>query len=201
IGFGDLVVLQQTEYVNPVVESFYHFIAFFIIGHGCCLIYSLLNVISIGIKQILNWIIKNMDCKCCFVCFNWSSTTIGRRVSTRRSRRRSRMSRKGRSTPGSANNRGNSKVAVIDVLDVSSGNVNEENRNSISDLERRPSGDMVSIRGELSNKVNLVVMQKILSETAQSHRSGHDMRQTFSATSVGPLAIASEKLAGESFHG
>jgi hypothetical protein len=72
----------------------------------------------------------------------------------------------------------------------------------MEDRERRYSGDnMVSIRGELSNKVSLAVMQKQLYETAQMSRSPHmtNHENEFSANSVGALAIVSEKL-GDSSH-
>jgi len=61
--------------------------------------------------------------------------------------------------------------------------------------ERRCSGEnMISIRGELSNKVSLAVMQKRLYETAQMSRHSYDYPGSFSASSVGPLAIVTEKL-------
>lgn len=61
--------------------------------------------------------------------------------------------------------------------------------------ERRCSGEnMISIRGELSNKVSLAVMQKRLYETAQMSRQMGGGGETFSASTVGPLAIVTEKL-------
>ncbi len=63
IGFGDYVVSQQAEYENV---SWYRFGNFIFLVIGCCCIYSLFNVISIVIKQFLNWLIKKLDCRCCY---------------------------------------------------------------------------------------------------------------------------------------
>ncbi|KAK4303114.1 hypothetical protein Pmani_024857 [Petrolisthes manimaculis] len=75
-----------------------------------------------------------------------------------------------------------------------------------SETERKLSGEMVSMREYIStNKVSLAVMQKQLYETAQlgrgssapyQRRPSHDER--FTPGHVGPLAIASSKLCGDS---
>ncbi|XP_013417539.1 potassium channel subfamily K member 13 [Lingula anatina] len=64
IGFGDLVVSQSADYQNINVHI-YRFMNFILIVLGCCCIYSLFNVISIVIKQVLNWLIRKLDCKTC----------------------------------------------------------------------------------------------------------------------------------------
>uniref|UniRef100_A0A8C4RNW3 Potassium channel domain-containing protein n=1 Tax=Erpetoichthys calabaricus TaxID=27687 RepID=A0A8C4RNW3_ERPCA len=58
IGFGDLVSGQRYTYEN---QALYGFANFTFILLGVCCIYSLFNVISIIIKQFLNWILKH----CC----------------------------------------------------------------------------------------------------------------------------------------
>ena len=63
IGFGDYVVSQNEEYDNVHLYRFGNFV-FLVIG--CCFTYSLFNVISIVIKQVLNWLIKKLDCQCCY---------------------------------------------------------------------------------------------------------------------------------------
>lgn len=63
IGFGDYVVSQKQMYVNV---HFYRLGNFIFIVIGCCCIYSLFNVTSIVIKQFLNWILKKLDCRCCY---------------------------------------------------------------------------------------------------------------------------------------
>ncbi|RXM27484.1 Potassium channel subfamily K member 13 [Acipenser ruthenus] len=65
IGFGDLVSGQKEYYVN---QGAYRFGNCLFILMGVCCIYSLFNVISIIIKQTLNWILKKLDCRCCRRC-------------------------------------------------------------------------------------------------------------------------------------
>ena len=158
---------------------------------GCSCIYSLLNVMSIVIKQLLNLMIKWLDCPRCVQWCSLSSNQLHRRFSSRRKRSSKRMSRMSRSE-----NR--LHIAVVEPRDMRSSSVGEENGNNGRDLDRWYSGDnMVSIRGELSNRVTLAVMQKRLHEASQAHCSyaDNETSETFSATSVGPLAIAAEKLA------
>lgn len=63
IGFGDLVVSQNLDYDFVHLYRFGNF-CFLVVG--CCCIYSLFNVTSIVIKQFLNWLIRKLDCKCCY---------------------------------------------------------------------------------------------------------------------------------------
>ncbi|XP_039202861.1 potassium channel subfamily K member 13 [Crotalus tigris] len=57
IGFGDMVSGWNPYYKN---QHFYRFGNGVVIFMGICFIYSLFNVISIIIKQFLNWILKKM---------------------------------------------------------------------------------------------------------------------------------------------
>uniref|UniRef100_A0AAY4AA28 Potassium channel domain-containing protein n=1 Tax=Denticeps clupeoides TaxID=299321 RepID=A0AAY4AA28_9TELE len=59
IGFGDLVSSQRESY--PAQEAYRLGNCLFILMGVCC-IYSLFNVISIIIKQTLNWILAKLDC-------------------------------------------------------------------------------------------------------------------------------------------
>ncbi|CAG5114992.1 unnamed protein product, partial [Candidula unifasciata] len=61
IGFGDYVVSQKAEYPNIVLYRLGNFI---FIVLGCCCVYSLFNVTSIVIKQVLNWILRQLNCQC-----------------------------------------------------------------------------------------------------------------------------------------
>lgn len=228
----------------------YRIVAFVLMIFGCCCIYSLLNVTSIVIKQFLNYIIKQMDycgeCCCCTYC-RCSAAKVRRRMSSKR-RRPNRSLRNIRNGVGNSSNR--CQVSVLNKSHAARAftlgrhhpynipespdydcNEKEEGghgglNSSRFDLdERRCSGEnMISIRGELSNKVSLAVMQVIelhkyvkfhstqimhllrkvcvhvflqkrLYETAQMsrHSSAYDY-PGFSATSVGPLAIVTEKL-------
>uniref|UniRef100_A0A3B4ZYI8 Potassium channel subfamily K member 13-like n=1 Tax=Stegastes partitus TaxID=144197 RepID=A0A3B4ZYI8_9TELE len=59
IGFGDLVSSQRQQYES---QEAYRFGNCLFILMGVCCIYSLFNVISIIIKQTLNWILGKMVC-------------------------------------------------------------------------------------------------------------------------------------------
>lgn len=65
IGFGDLVSSQNAMYES---QGLYRFANFAFILMGVCCIYSLFNVISILIKQSVNWILRKMDSGCCRRC-------------------------------------------------------------------------------------------------------------------------------------
>uniref|UniRef100_A0A8C5L1K4 Potassium channel, subfamily K, member 13 n=1 Tax=Jaculus jaculus TaxID=51337 RepID=A0A8C5L1K4_JACJA len=61
IGFGDLVSSQNAQYES---QGLYRFANFVFILMGVCCIYSLFNVISILIKQTMNWILRKLDGGC-----------------------------------------------------------------------------------------------------------------------------------------
>nr|XP_033812573.1 potassium channel subfamily K member 13-like isoform X2 [Geotrypetes seraphini] len=60
IGFGDLVSGQRHSYEQPALYGLGNFLFILL---GVCCIYSLFNVISIAIKQALNWLL------CCCSCW------------------------------------------------------------------------------------------------------------------------------------
>ncbi|XP_078263360.1 potassium channel subfamily K member 13a [Rhinoraja longicauda] len=61
IGFGDLVSSQNLRYDHQEV---YRLANFLFILMGVCCIYSLFNVISIVIKQVLNCTLRRLECRC-----------------------------------------------------------------------------------------------------------------------------------------
>lgn len=166
IGFGDLVSNQKAAYQH---QGLYRFGNFIFILMGVCCIYSLFNVISIVIKQILNWVLKKFECRCCPKCHK-SST---------------RLSRRNAITPGARLRRQNVAMDADGQYD--------------SDTEgRRLSGEMISMR-ELtaSNKVSLAILQKQLSETANGYPRNVciNTRQNGFSAGVGALAIMNNRLA------
>ncbi|KAL0178627.1 hypothetical protein M9458_027521, partial [Cirrhinus mrigala] len=136
IGFGDLVSSQSAAYGY---QGLYRLANFFFILTGVCCIYSLFNVISIVIKQVLNWMLGKMSCLCCQRC-NKANAFLGRRNAIR---------------PGSRLRRGRF------------GRTPDSDGPCDSDTEgRRLSGEMISMRDLTgSNKISLAIMQKQLSET------------------------------------
>ena len=139
IGFGDYVVSQQENYKNV---HFYRLGNFIFIVLGCCCIYSLFNVTSIVIKQVLNWLIKKMNCEC-------------------RMRRRPPPGRRNAITPGHLQRKGRGNAVTVDV-DCDSDS--EDRRNSGEMISMK---DFLK-----ANKISLAMMQKQLWETAQRAQSG-----------------------------
>uniref|UniRef100_UPI00358F3548 potassium channel subfamily K member 13 n=1 Tax=Myxine glutinosa TaxID=7769 RepID=UPI00358F3548 len=60
IGFGDMVSSQKDYYL---AQGAYRLANFLLVLAGVCCIYSLFNVISIVIKQSLNWILRRTRCQ------------------------------------------------------------------------------------------------------------------------------------------
>ncbi|XP_028809089.1 potassium channel, subfamily K, member 13 [Denticeps clupeoides] len=61
IGFGDMVSSQRDSYGG---QTAYRVCNFLFILTGVCCIYSLFNVISIVIKQVLNWLLRRLETPC-----------------------------------------------------------------------------------------------------------------------------------------
>ncbi|KAG7466221.1 hypothetical protein MATL_G00162560 [Megalops atlanticus] len=166
IGFGDLVSSQQLSYEH---QGAYRLGNFLFILMGVCCIYSLFNVISIVIKQILNWILKKLEVPCrCHCC-------PGKGL---RPRRNAVM-------PGHFRARRN--------ISIETDAANESETDG-----RRMSGEMISMKDFLaSNKVSLAIMQKQLSETANGHprQSGSCSRHNGFSGGVGALGIMNNRLA------
>ncbi|XP_030070911.1 potassium channel subfamily K member 13 [Microcaecilia unicolor] len=165
IGFGDLVSSQNAKYES---QGLYRFGNFVFILMGVCCIYSLFNVISIVIKQCVNWILKKMDCRCCQKC-----------------QRKLLRSRRNVVMPGNIRTRRNTSIETDGV--------NESETDG-----RRMSGEMISIKDFLaSNKVSLAIMQKQLSETANGYprQMSSSSRHNGFSGGVGALAIMNNRLA------
>ncbi|XP_013780842.1 potassium channel subfamily K member 12-like, partial [Limulus polyphemus] len=178
IGFGDYVSSQQPYYNNV---EWYRLGNFIFIVCGSCFMYSLFNVISIVIKQFLNWVIKKSDCRC--TCLKKSKVQI--RPPIPRGRRNAitpeHLKQTNRTAPP--------KTAA---------EINEPDSTYDSEGERRNSDEMISMQDFLkSNKVSLAVMQKELHESALRGRAiilpPRPSVEEFKPGSVGPLAIASRK--------
>ncbi|NXG52057.1 KCNKD protein, partial [Psilopogon haemacephalus] len=164
IGFGDLVSSQNIKYES---QGLYRFGNFVFILMGVCCIYSLFNVISIIIKQSINWILKKLDCRCCYRC-----------------QRKLLRSRRNVVMPGNVRSRRNISIET----DV----VNESDTDG-----RRMSGEMISMKDFLaSNKVSLAIMQKQLSETANGYprQMSSNSKQNGFSGGVGALAIMNNRL-------
>ncbi|KAM5242772.1 potassium channel subfamily K member 13 [Hipposideros larvatus] len=164
IGFGDLVSSQNAQYKS---QGLYRFANFAFILMGVCCIYSLFNVISILIKQSVNWILRKMDGGCCQQC----------QSGLPRSRRNVIM-------PGNVQNRCNISIETDGVMESDTDG-------------RRPSGEMISMKDFLeANKVSLAVLQKQLSETANGcpHQITLSRDNEFSG-GVGAFAIMNNRLA------
>ncbi|KAL4641214.1 potassium channel subfamily K member 12-like [Arapaima gigas] len=169
IGFGDLVSSQRAAYPH---QGLYRLANFLFILSGVCCIYSLFNVISIVIKQVLNWMLRRMGCLCCQRCGKSGGAFLGRRNAIR---------------PGSRVRRGRFARPPD-----SEGPCDSETEG------RRLSGEMISMRDlTASNKVSLAIMQKQLSESANGFPRtvcGSSRQNGFSG-GVGALGIMNNRLA------
>ncbi|KAG7461188.1 hypothetical protein MATL_G00207490 [Megalops atlanticus] len=172
IGSGDLVSGQRPRYEG---HGLYQLGNFVLILTGVCCIYSLFNVISIVIKQVLNWILARVVLPCCCCC-RWRRGGPG--GAALRHRRNVVM-------PGHFRARRNASIDTDGI--------NESETDG-----RRVSGEMISMKDFLAaNKVNLAIMQKQLSETANGHPrpSGSSARHNGFSGGVGALAIMNNRLA------
>ncbi|XP_023866673.1 potassium channel subfamily K member 13-like [Salvelinus sp. IW2-2015] len=166
IGFGDLVSSQRERYE---AQDAYRLGNCLFILMGVCCIYSLFNVISIIIKQTLNWILTQLACP-------------GRRCPCS-CPKRGLCRRRHRYTDASVETVCNSETdAGMGVDGVAGG--------------RRLSGEMISVNDfTASNKVSLALLQKQLCETAhQGPRQSHVPRHNGFSGGVGAFAIMNNRL-------
>ncbi|XP_078000106.1 potassium channel, subfamily K, member 13-like [Glandiceps talaboti] len=171
IGFGDFVPSQEPVYYMQTLYRIGNFLSLLL---GVLCIYSMFNVLSIIIKQFLNWCIKKLDCRCCA--------------------RKKQRPRRNAITPGHLQQRQQPSVPKrdknVEVTDVDS--------TYDSDTDgRRMSGEMISMKDFLAaNKVSLAVMQKQLYETSQNRNLGGHHHRSNGALSqgVGALAMLNNKL-------
>lgn len=164
IGFGDMVSSQNREYQN---YSFYRFGNFIFILMGVCCIYSLFNVISIVIKQSLNWILKKLECTC------------------QRCQRKLFRSRRNVVVPGVARSQHNISIESDGVLESDT----DGRRLSGEMISMK---DLLA-----SNKVSLAIMQKQLSDSANGYPRQMSLvpKHNGFAGGVGALGIMNNRLA------
>ncbi|XP_071317656.1 potassium channel subfamily K member 13 isoform X3 [Trachinotus anak] len=173
IGFGDLVSSQRQQYESQ--EAYRLGNCLFILMGVCC-IYSLFNVISIVIKQTLNWILGKL-----------------RRLPAHlRQKRLKRNTVQPMSSHCPAGRHRYTDGSVETVCD------SETDAGAVADgvyVGRRLSGEMISVNEFMvSNKVSLALLQKQLSETAhQGPRQSYGHQNGFSG-GVGALAIMNNRL-------
>ncbi|XP_042288141.1 potassium channel subfamily K member 13 isoform X2 [Thunnus albacares] len=173
IGFGDLVSSQRQQYESQ--EAYRLGNCLFILMGVCC-IYSLFNVISIIIKQTLNWILGKLR----------------RPTAHLRQKRLKRNTVQPISSHCPAGRHRYTEGSVETVCD------SETEAGAVADgvyVGRRLSGEMISVNEFMvSNKVSLALLQKQLSETAhQGPRQSYGHQNGFSG-GVGALAIMNNRL-------
>ncbi|XP_070839201.1 potassium channel subfamily K member 13 isoform X3 [Chaetodon trifascialis] len=173
IGFGDLVSSQRQQYESQ--EAYRLGNCLFILMGVCC-IYSLFNVISIIIKQTLNWIVGKLVCS-------------GHHQLQKRLKRNTVQPIASHCPAGRHRYTEGSVETVCD---------SETDAGAVADgvcVGRRLSGEMISVNEFMvSNKVSLALLQKQLSETAhQGPRQSYGHQNGFSG-GVGALAIMNNRL-------
>ncbi|XP_047463735.1 potassium channel subfamily K member 13 [Mugil cephalus] len=172
IGFGDLVSSQREKYESQ--EAYRLGNCLFILMGVCC-IYSLFNVISIVIKQTLNWILGKLR----------------RRPAHLKSKRmkRNKVQPVPSHCPAGRHRYTDGSVETVCDSETDAGAVAEVY------VGRRLSGEMISVNEFMvSNKVSLALLQKQLSETAhQGPRQSYGHQNGFSG-GVGALAIMNNRL-------
>ncbi|XP_061596912.1 potassium channel subfamily K member 13 [Cololabis saira] len=182
IGFGDLVSSQREHYES---HGAYRLGNCLFILMGVCCIYSLFNVISIVIKQTLNWILeklacsgKHRPCSCCGRGCLWLCCPCLKSKNQHRRR-----------PPANLRLKCDGSVETVCGSDTDAGLADEVH------VGRRLSGEMISVNEFMvSNKVSLALLQKQLSETAhQGPRQSHGHQNGFSG-GVGALAIMNNRL-------
>uniref|UniRef100_A0A8C5E4R0 Potassium channel subfamily K member 13-like n=1 Tax=Gouania willdenowi TaxID=441366 RepID=A0A8C5E4R0_GOUWI len=181
IGFGDLVSSQRQQYESQ--EAYRLGNCLFILMGVCC-IYSLFNVISIIIKQTLNWILGKFSCSgqrqlcSCSISGYWP-------------KRRKRNAVQPVSLHCPAGQHRYRDASVETVCD------SETDAEAVAEVYvgRRLSGEMISVNEFMvSNKVSLALLQKQLSETAhQGPRQSYGHQNGFCG-GVGALGIMNNRL-------
>lgn len=161
IGFGDFVISQRANYNYATLYRFGNFMFLLL---GCCFTYSLLQVISIIIKQMLNAIMRRVECRC------RTKRPSGKTLRQRRNALAPRMHSKRQDAEEGEHepSPGGSRRASIETV-------------SIKDFLQY-------------NRVTLAVMQKQLYETAQRGAIRGSSDGGLLHDGVGPLAMLNRKL-------
>ncbi|GLV33088.1 uncharacterized protein CBL_10436 [Carabus blaptoides fortunei] len=175
IGFGDYVSTQELSYPNVYL---YRIGNFFFLVLGCCCIYSLLNVTSIVIKQVLNWLILQLQCRCKDDPMSATGRLWRRHSAAFQHSRRNKRRRSSAAYPHNARKiRRHGMMNSWKKPAEQNGEMKKDEESDSagydSDGDRRLSGELISMKDFLkANKVSLAVMQKQLYETAQMQRGG-----------------------------
>ncbi|KAK1796244.1 hypothetical protein P4O66_009319 [Electrophorus voltai] len=164
IGFGDMVSSQREFYEGQVAYRLGNFL--FILTGVCC-IYSLFNVISIVIKQVLNWLLQQLEAPC--LCPGQGRHQTRRNVVV----------------PGHLRARRDPSIDT-DAVNDSEGDGRRMSGEMIS------MRDFLA-----ANKVSLAIMQKQLSEMANGlpRQSTSSSRHNGFSGGVGALGIMNNRLA------
>ncbi len=204
IGFGDLVSSQRQQYESQ--EAYRLGNCLFILMGVCC-IYSLFNVISIIIKQTLNWIVGklvcsgcNQRCSCsscgcrwlCCPCLQNKNHNQRHLPAHLRQKRLKRNTVQPISSHCPAGRHRYTEGSVETVCD------SDTEACAVADgvyVGRRLSGEMISVNEFMvPSKVSLALLQKQLSETAhQGPRQSYSHQNGFSG-GVGAFAIMNNRL-------
>ncbi|CAL8267138.1 unnamed protein product [Merluccius merluccius] len=190
IGFGDLVSSQRQQYES---QGAYRLGNCLFILMGVCCIYSLFNVISIVIKQTLNWILAKLVC---------SRTGCRSLCCPRRSRKHAARRPAAVTGRGGARFKGNSVHPLQSqpgVQRYTGGSLDtagdsETDGGAGGEAGRRLSGEMISVNE--FNKVSLALLQKQLSDTAHHHGHAPQCHAHLNGFSggVGAFAIMNNRL-------
>ncbi|XP_026052876.1 potassium channel subfamily K member 13-like [Carassius auratus] len=172
IGFGDVVSSQRESY--KAQEAYRLGNCLFILMGVCC-IYSLFNVISIIIKQTLNWILGKLGC---------SKAQSGLLAQKRNAVH-----------PALANEATGKRFTNASVETVCDSETDAGLGPDGGYLTgRRLSGEMISVHDFMANKVSLAILQKQLSETAHGNPRQSHVRQNGFSGGVGAFAIMNNRL-------
>lgn len=162
IGFGDLVSSQNAQYES---QGLYRFANFFFILMGVCCIYSLFNVISILIKQTVNWILRKLDSGYFPQC----------QRGLLRSRRNMVM-------PGNIRNRCNISIETDGMMESDTDG-------------RRLSGEMISMKDTNKVSLAILQKQLSEMANGGPHPSNSSSRDDEFSGGVGAFAVMNNRLA------
>ncbi|KAM4853024.1 potassium channel subfamily K member 13 [Thomomys bottae] len=162
IGFGDLVSSQNAQYDN---QGLYRFANFIFILMGVCCIYSLFNVISILIKQTVNWILRKIDRRCFQQC-----------------QRRVLRSRRNVVMPGNVGAKGDISIETDGVAESDTDG-------------RRLSGEMISMKDSNKVSLAILQKQLSEMANGVPHQPGPQAQGDEFSGGVGAFAIMNNRLA------
>lgn len=204
IGFGDLVSSQRQRYESQEAYLLGNYLFILI---GVCCIYSLFNVISIIIKQTLNWMVGKLvcsghgrPCSCCAPSCWWpccpelknKNHSRGHLPAHLRKKclKRNKVQPIAPHRPAGRHRYTEGSVETVCDSETDAGAAAGGGRGG-----RRLSEEMISVNEfTASNKVSLALLQKQLSETAhQGPRQSYNHQNGFSG-GVGALAFMNNRL-------